>query len=445
VNTFPVRPAGPIRDEIAIPGDKSITHRALILASLAEGESTITGASRGDDCVRTARALAAMGVAITGIGETDLRVAGAGLRGLREPADVLDAGNSGTCLRLLAGVLAGQPFFSVLTGDASLRRRPMRRVTEPLARMGATILGRDGGGLPPLAIRGCALRGLGHRLAVASAQVKTALLLAGLFAEGETTVGEPARSRDHTERMLRFCGQPVAREGGTVRLTPAGRLAARAFPIPGDLSSAAFFVVAALLVPGSRLLLRNVGVNPTRTGLLDALGAMGAAISLREPREAAGEPVADLEVTASPLRGVEVAGDLVPRLIDEVPILAVAAACATGRTVIRDAAELRVKESDRIAAVAQELRKLGAEVEERQDGLVIEGGRGLRGAACASHGDHRIAMSLAVAGLVARGETRVADVACIDTSFPEFPALLARLAPGATGGAGAEPPWGGAR
>ena len=443
MNTLCVRPAGPLLGEISIPGDKSITHRALILASLADGESTITGASRGDDCVRTARALAAMGVPIAGIGEADLRVVGAGLRGLREPGDVLDAGNSGTCMRLLAGLLAGQPFFSVLTGDASLRRRPMRRVTEPLGRMGAMIMGRDGGALPPLAIRGGALQGMAHVLSVASAQVKTALLLAGLFAEGETAVTEPEQSRDHTERMLSFCAQPIARDGLTLRLAPAGRLAARSFAVPGDVSSAAFFVVAALLVPESRLLIRNVGVNPTRTGLLDALAAMGAAVTLRDPRQAAGEPVADLEVTASPLRGIEIGGRLVPRLIDEVPILAVAAACAAGRTLIRDAAELRVKESDRIASVATELRRLGAVVEERPDGLLIEGRPALRGAPCTSHGDHRIAMSLAVAGLIARGETRVADAACIDTSFPEFPALLGRVAPGA--GAGPEASCGGAR
>lgn len=420
-----------LRGTVEVPGDKSITHRALMLGALADGETEVRGCSRGEDCLATAGALAALGAEVEGWDRPLLRIRGRGLRGLSEPPDVLDARNSGTTIRLLSGILAGQRFFSVLTGDASLRRRPMGRVVEPLRRMGANIAGREGGRLPPLAIQGGPLRGAAIATTVASAQVKSAILLAGLLATGPTEVREPELSRDHTERMLPAFGVPVARDGCCVRLEPPSRLRATAIQVPGDFSAAAFLIVAALITPGSEVCLRRVGVNPTRTGLLDVLRAMGADVSLANPADEGGEPVADLVVRSSSLRGVEVGGGLLPRLIDEVPALAVAACHAAGRTVIRDAAELRVKEVDRIAALAEELSRLGARVSEREDGLIIEGGAPLRGTACRSRGDHRMAMALAVAGLGARGSTEVGGAEAAAVSFPGFAEALGRLAPDA--------------
>jgi 3-phosphoshikimate 1-carboxyvinyltransferase len=348
-------------------------------------------------------------------------VHGVGLHGLVAPAAPLDCGNAGTGMRLLAGLLAGQPFDSVLTGDASLSRRPMGRVIEPLVRMGACI-GSDGG-LPPLRIRGGqALHGIDYDLPVASAQVKSALLLAGLYARGETRIREPHPTRDYTERMLRAFGWPIAFAPGEARLTGDHRLLATDVSVPADFSSAAFFVVAATLVPGSDLLLRRVGLNPRRTGLLQALRAMGADIIESGLDEQGGEPVADLRVRHAPLRGIEVPEALVPDMIDEFPVLFVAAACAQGTTVVRGAAELRVKESDRIATMAQGMRTLGIDVEETPDGAVIRGGR-LHGGSVTSHGDHRVAMAFAVAGQRADGEVRIGDVANVATSFPGFDAL----------------------
>jgi 3-phosphoshikimate 1-carboxyvinyltransferase len=343
-------------------------------------------------------------------------------------------------MRLLAGLLAGQPFLSVLSGEAQLRRRPMARVVEPLRQMGTMILGRDGGRLPPLAIRGGDLRSIDYALPVASAQVKSALLLAGLYAAGPTTLHVPGPARDHTERMLIALGgelgieEPVSGQsgieklgGGKIGIWPEQRLRAVDVQVPGDFSSAAFLMVAALLVPGSEIAIEGVGANPTRTGLLDVLRAMGAEISLENERLESGEPVADLIVRASALRGAEVGGDVVVRMIDEFPVLAVAATQARGETLVRDAAELRVKETDRIATTVAELRRLGAEIEARPDGFVVHGPTPLRGAPVHSHSDHRLAMALAVAGLVASGETVVHDVACIADSFPGFEATLARL------------------
>ncbi|MGH7394217.1 MAG: 3-phosphoshikimate 1-carboxyvinyltransferase [Candidatus Methylomirabilales bacterium] len=424
-------PAPPLIGRLRVPGDKSITHRAILLGALADGTTEIRGYLTGDDCWRTAAICRALGVEVEGWGGAALRVHGKGLRGLREAEGVLDAGNSGTSLRLFSGVLAAQPFLSILTGDASLCRRPMGRIIQPLRQMGASFQGRAGDRYPPLAIRGGPLRGIRHESPVASAQVKSALLLAGLYAEGPTTVVEPAPSRDHTERMLRGFGHPVEVAGCTVTVAPARSLAAVPVEVPGDFSSAAFFLVAACLVPGSRLTVAGVGLNPTRTGLLEVLRAMGAAIEVQGSREVCGEPVGDLLVAAGPLRGVSVGGALIPRLIDEIPILAVAAAAAAGETEIRDAGELRVKESDRIAALAAELGRLGADVAERPDGLTIRGGRPLAGTSCASRGDHRVAMALAIAALVARGGTRIADSACIRTSFPDFVPLLRTVAPAA--------------
>ena len=424
-------PAPPLTGRLRVPGDKSITHRAILLGALADGTTEIRGYLDAEDCQRTAAACQALGVGVEGWGSPVLQMHGKGLRGLREAEGILDAGNSGTTLRLLSGVLAAQPFLSILTGDASLCRRPMGRIIQPLRQMGASVWGRAGDQYPPLAIRGGPLGGIRHESPVASAQVKSALLLAGLYADGPTTVTEPTPSRDHTERMLRGFGHRVEVSGASVTVWPARSLTPIAVEVPGDFSSAAFFLVAASLVPGSRLSLTGVGLNPSRTGLLEVLAAMGAAVEIEGRGEACGEPVGDVTVTAAPLRGVSVGGALIPRLIDEIPILAVAATCAEGETEIRDAGELRVKESDRIAALAGELGRLGADVLERPDGLRIRGGRRLAGALCSSRGDHRIAMALAVAALVARGETRLADCACISTSFPDFVPLLRLVAPAA--------------
>ncbi|MBI5167273.1 MAG: 3-phosphoshikimate 1-carboxyvinyltransferase [candidate division NC10 bacterium] len=427
VSSLTVLPGNTLKGEAKVPGDKSISHRAVILGSLAEGLTEIQGFLPGEDCLRTATAFTAMGVEIEAPDPDRLLIRGKGLRGLAEPEDVLYAGNSGTTMRLMMGVLAGQGFFSVLTGDPSLRRRPMGRVTEPLRRMGASIWGRGKGAFAPLAIRGGCLHGIHHKNPIASAQVKSALLLAGLFADGETVVEEPHQSRDHTERMLHYFGLPLKTKGLAVGLEPPQRLEARALEIPGDFSSAAFLIVAALLVPNSEIVLRRVGVNPTRTGLLHVLRSMGANIEMANQREASGEPVADIWVRSSQLQGTQVGGPLIPLLIDEIPILALAATQAAGKTIIQDAGELRVKESDRIATVAQELSRLGARVQEREDGLVIDGGTQLRGSTYRSHGDHRIAMTLAIAGLLAEGHTQVLDIDCIHTSFPGFAELLCQL------------------
>lgn len=422
--TLTVQPAGPLKGTITLPGDKSVTHRAIILSALAEGESTIIGYGRGEDCLNTMRALRAMGIRIEERPDR-LQVFGKGLWGLTEPDAPIDCGNSGTGIRLLAGLLAGQDFFTVLTGDESIRRRPMGRVVKPLRAMGATINGRKGGELAPLAVTGSRLRGIAYESPVASAQVKSCLLLAALYAEGTTRVTEPRLSRDHTERMFGYFGIPLVREGTSLSLRgrPAtGWAGAPALKVPGDFSAAAFFLVGATIVPGSDVTLLGVGLNPTRIGLLEALTEMGADIQVLNRREEAGEPIGDLRVRASSLRGLTVAGDRVPGMIDEVPILCVAAAVAEGETIITGAEELRVKESDRIATMASELRKLGVAVQECPDGLVIAGMKGRRfaGASCPSHGDHRVAMSLAMAALAAEGPVTITDAECIDTSFPGF-------------------------
>jgi 3-phosphoshikimate 1-carboxyvinyltransferase len=377
-----------------------------------------------EDCRATLDCLRALGVEwrleeeAPGVGTLEL--AGVGLGGLSEPPDVLDTRNSGTALRLLSGLLAGQPFLSVLTGDDSLRSRPVGRVVEPLRLMGAELLARDGDRLPPLAVRGGSLRGIRYRLPVASAQVKSAILLAGLFAEGETVVEEPMPTRDHTERLLRAMGADLRRDGSEVRLEPPQSLSAVDTEVPGDVSAAAFWLVAAAVHPEAEIHLPAVGLNPTRTGLLDVLSMMGADLDVGEQRIVGEEPVADIVISSSRLDGVEVGGELIPRLIDEAPALAVAAAFARGRTVVRDAAELRVKESDRISTLTAQLRRLGAAIDERPDGFVIEGGRGLCGARVSGGGDHRLTMALAVAGLLAEGETTVEDEEAVAVSYPGF-------------------------
>ena len=426
-----IQPSSGIRGELSLPGDKSISHRSVLLAAIADGDTHISGFLTGEDTQNTANAMRAMGIDVEGLGTERLVVHGKGLDGLSEPASVLDLGNSGTGMRLLAGLLAGQDFFSILTGDQYLRKRPMARIVEPLRMMGAKIDGRSGGRLAPLAIRGGGktLRSIDHASPVASAQVKSAVLLAGLYADGETTVNEPSKSRDHTERMFRFFGVELKGQGTKVTVQGRQRLRANGpLTIPSDISSAAFFMVAASIVPGSDLLIKNVGVNPTRTGIIDVLTAMGADIALESQREQAGEPTADIRVRHRKLHGIQIKGEMIPRLIDEIPVLAVAASYAEGKTVIKDAAELRVKESDRIATIAAELRKMGATVVEFPDGMEIIGNDSLNGAICDSHGDHRIAMSVVVAGLAAKGDTVVRDTGWIDTSFPGFERLLRQAA-----------------
>ena len=413
-----VMPGGPLRGEVRVPGDKSVSHRAVMLGALAEGTTHIHGFLEGEDTRATARAFERMGVRIAAQGDAERVVQGVGLHGL-QGAGTIDCGNAGTGMRLLAGVLAGQAFDSVLTGDTSLSARPMARVIEPLQRMGARIESSDGG-RPPLHVHGGqALRGIDYALPVASAQVKSALLLAGLYADGTTTVREPHPTRDYTERMLSAFGWPVAFAPGHASLEGGHTLRATEVHVPADFSSAAFFIVAATVVPGSELRLPAVGMNPRRIGLLHVLRAMGADITEHDPRTSGGEPVADLLVRYAPLRGIEVPEAWVPDMIDEFPALFVAAATARGRTVVRGASELRVKESDRIAAMAQGLRALGVSVDEAPDGAAIEGGR-IQGGRIDSRGDHRIAMSFAVAAQLADGEVEIDDVVNVATSFPGF-------------------------
>jgi 3-phosphoshikimate 1-carboxyvinyltransferase len=430
-----ITPGQSLRGTISVPGDKSITHRALILTALAEGAGTLKHYCRGEDCLNTMRALQALGVRIDETHD-ELHVHGKGLWGLTEPGGIVDCGNSGTAIRLLTGLLAGQDFFTVLTGDASIRRRPMGRIVKPLREMGATIAGRKGGELAPLAVTGTTLRGITYASPVASAQVKSSLLLAALFAKGTTRLSEPRRSRDHTERLFEFFGLPLRRDALTVTIEgrpSVGWAAAPQLTVPGDLSAAAFFIVGATIIPGSDVMIMGVGVNPTRTGLLDVLDRMGGDIELLNRREEAGEPVADIRVKSAPLHGVTIGADLIPQTIDEFPILCVAAAVAEGQTVITGADELRVKESDRIETMAAELRALGALISERPDGMVIQGlGRSrengrLQSASGRSHGDHRVAMSLAIAALTALGESVVQDTDCIETSFPDFRASLLQI------------------
>ncbi len=419
MNALTITPRGPLRGTVQLPGDKSITHRALIVSALAEGSSTIAGYCRGEDCLMTLRALQALGIPIQV--ETDtVRVAGRGMRGWTEPARPLDCGNAGTGLRLLAGVLAGQNFFSILTGDDSLCNRPMGRIVAPLRMMGATIHGRRGGELAPLAIQGGALRGIEYRAPVSSAQIKSAVLFAGLLAEGETRFSEPLPSRDHTERMFRYLEIPLEVDGRSLVLPGRPVFAAKDWVVPGDLSAAAFFIVGASLVPGSEVRILHVGLNPARTGILDILGRMGADIQVVNRHEEAGEPVGDLVVRAAPLRGLTIGASQVPAMIDEFPIFCVAAALAEGETVVTGAQELRVKETDRIHAMAAELRHLNVPVQETPDGFALHGGASISGGTCTSHGDHRVAMALAIAALTGDAPITIGDTDCIATSFPGF-------------------------
>jgi 3-phosphoshikimate 1-carboxyvinyltransferase len=397
-----------------------------MLGSIANGVTTVSGFLRGEDNMATLNAFRAMGAMIEDDGAT-LRIHGKGLHGLSEPEDVIDCGNSGTSIRLLTGLLAGQKFFTVLTGDKYLRKRPMKRVVTPLSAMGAKIAGRAGGEKAPLGISGGKLSGITYDSPVSSAQVKSAILLAGLYAEGQTIVREPHRSRDHSERMFRHFGADIESSGTEVKIRGGRELIAQQIVVPGDISSAAFFMVAALITPDSELLIKGVGVNPTRTGIIDILKMMGGDITLLDQREVSGEPVADVLVKSSALHGIEISGDLVPRAIDEFPVISVAAAMASGRTVVSDARELRVKETDRIKAMAENLRLAGVKVDETDDGMTVFGVERFSAFHADSCGDHRIAMSMLIAGLVADGPCRVDDTECIATSFPNFFALLEQV------------------
>lgn len=418
---FTVTSGGALRGKLRVPGDKSMSHRSVMLGALAEGTTEVTGFLEGEDALATVAAFRAMGVEIEGPTDGQLRIHGVGLNGLRAPDAPLDMGNSGTSMRLLSGIAAGQPFATTLTGDASLTQRPMGRVITPLEMMGADITSNDG--KPPLQIAGSdSLSSLHYDLPMASAQVKSCVLLAGLFAEGRTSVTEPAPTRDHTERMLRGFGYEVRRENDVISLEGGGRLTATQLDIPADISSAAFFLVAASITPDSDLTLEHVGMNPTRTGIVTLLTLMGADIEVLNEREVGGEPVADLRVRYAPLSGIDVPEEEVPLAIDEFPALFVAAACAEGRTVLRGAEELRVKESDRIASMAEGLTTLGVRNEPTPDGIVIEGG-GIGGGTIHTYHDHRIAMSFAVAGLRASAPVEILDCDHVATSFPGFAEL----------------------
>ncbi|MEK7271908.1 MAG: 3-phosphoshikimate 1-carboxyvinyltransferase, partial [Nitrospirota bacterium] len=413
----------PLKGESSPPPDKSISHRAIIISSLSEGKSIIRNFLNAEDPLRTCNAFRQMGINIEegsrvqGFkGSRDLVINGKGLNGLKKPEGIIDCGNSGTTMRLLCGVLAGQPFSATLTGDSSLMRRPMQRVIIPLAEMGAVIQSEKG--YPPLAIKGGDLKPIDYKSPVASAQVKSAVLLAGLYCDGITSVSEPEKSRDHTERMLKAAGVNIEIKNLKVSVTGKAKLKPLDTTIPGDFSSAAFFIVAGAIVTDSKILIKNVGINLTRTGLLDILKKMGADITLKNKREVSGEPVSDIYINHSQLKGIEIGGDMIPKAIDEFPILCIAASLAQGTTKITGAKELRVKESDRISSMANELRKMGVEVEELPDGITIKGRERLKAATVQSYGDHRVAMSMAIAGLVADGETIVKDTECVNTSFP---------------------------
>lgn len=415
-----------LRGTLRIPGDKSISHRAIMLGALAEGTTEISNFLQGADCLSTIACFQAMGVEIENRSDV-VRIHGVGLDGLRAPAQLLDVGNSGTTTRLISGILAGQPFTSTLSGDASIQKRPMNRIIEPLTLMGADIRSQKNNGCAPLEIRGGSLHGISYESPVASAQVKSCILLAGLFADSESRVHEPALSRNHTELMLGGFGAAVHSGGTTAVVQPRPRLLAQQLSVPGDISSAAYWIAAALLVPHSQLVLENVGINPTRDGILRVAEAMGGKITRENIRTISGEPVCDLIVESSSLHGTTICGDLIPTLIDELPVLAVLACFADGETVIRDAQELKVKESNRIDTVAEGLRAMGADVTPTDDGMIIRGGRQLHGARIDSHFDHRIAMSFAIAGLMCDSPTTILNADSVVISYPDFYESLDRI------------------
>ncbi len=418
--------ASPLRGELSIPGDKSISHRSIMFGSLAKGTTEITNFLQGADCLSTIACFEKMGIGIENNGDSVI-VHGNGLFGLKKPETILDCGNSGTTTRLISGILAAQDFDVTLTGDDSIKKRPMKRIMDPLSHMGADIRSLEGNGCAPLAITGKKLYGIHYTSKVASAQVKSAILLAGLYAEGETKVTEPYVSRNHSEIMLKYFGADVTTEGTTASIQPAKELFGNRIVVPGDISSAAFFIAAGLLVPGSEILLKHVGINPTRDGILSVCRDMGADITLLNKNTDSGEPTADILVKSSTLHGTEIGGSIIPTLIDELPVIAAMACFAEGETVIRDAGELKVKESNRIEVMVRNLSAMGADVTETEDGMIIRGGRPLHGAVIDSKLDHRIAMTFAVAGLCAEGETEIKGAECVTISYPGFYQDLERL------------------
>ena len=410
---------GPLHGELAVPGDKSISHRSVMFGALSEGITEAENFLTGADCLSTISCFRQMGISVEQNG-TSVIVHGKGLHGLTRPSGIIDAGNSGTTVRLLSGILAGQPFDSMITGDASIQKRPMKRVMTPLSQMGASITSVHENGCAPLQIKGSPLHGIHYLSPVASAQVKSCVLLAGLYADAPTSVTEPAISRNHSELMLRYFGADIQCEGTTSTVLPDPRLVGQKVNVPGDISSAAYFIAAALLVPGSEVLLKNVGINPTRDGMLRVVRAMGGDVTLVNENTDGAEPCADLLIRSSSLHATTIEGELIPTLIDELPVIAVLAAFAEGTTVIKDAAELKVKESDRIAVMTENLKRMGADVEPTDDGMIIHGGRPLHGATINPYLDHRIAMSFAVAALAADGKTEIQDADCVKISYPGF-------------------------
>ncbi|MDP4083873.1 MAG: 3-phosphoshikimate 1-carboxyvinyltransferase [Bacillota bacterium] len=408
-----------LNGEIVIPGDKSISHRSVMFGAIADGITKVTNFLPGEDCLSTISCFRKLGVKIEEK-NGEVIITGKGFDGLNEPSEILDVGNSGTTIRLLLGILSGRPFFSSIIGDQSIGKRPMTRVTEPLRTMGAVIDGRKNGGYTPLTVRGGGLRNLQYKLPVASAQVKSALILAALQADGESTIIEPTETRDHTEKMIQHFGGEIIKEDQTIRVKGGQKLKAADVVVPGDISSAAFFLVAGAIVPNSELLLKNVGLNPTRTGIIEVMKAMGAKITLPLNEQTSFEPYGDLFIQTSNLSGTVVEGDLIPKLIDEIPIIALLATQAIGRTVIKDAEELKVKETNRIDTVVNELKKLGANIEATDDGMIINGPTPLRGGSVSSHGDHRIGMMLAIAALICQTELTLENPEAISVSYPKF-------------------------
>ena len=409
----------PLKGEITVPGDKSISHRGIMLGALANGTTSITNFLKGADCLSTISCFQKMGIEIEET-ENEILVHGKGLHGLSAPKEILAAGNSGTTTRLISGILAGQNFSCDLTGDASIQKRPMKRIMTPLSMMGADITSVHNNGCAPLHIKGAPLKGISYQSPVASAQVKSCVLFAGLYADGKTSVTEPFLSRNHSELMLSSFGASVQTCGTTATIEPEPVLTAQKVEVPGDISSAAFFIAAGLLIPGSELLIKNVGINPTRDGILRVCRQMGADLELLNTRTQCGEPVADILVKHSELNGTVIEGDLIPTLIDELPVIAVMAACANGETIIRNAEELKVKESNRLEIIVHHLSEMGCDITGTEDGMIIRGGKPLHGAVLDSHLDHRIAMSFAVAGLVADGETEITNADCVNISYPGF-------------------------
>ncbi len=426
-----VRPLKNISAQIEVPPDKSISHRAIMLSSIADGTSLIENFLGADDCLRTAECFRQMGIEISRTdsqdGKINLSVSGKGMKGLSSPKDILYVGNSGTTMRLLLGILAGQELHALLTGDESIKKRPMKRIVTPLRQMGALIHGRDDGNFAPIEIKGGTLKAIEYSSPVPSAQVKSALMLAALFAEGTTKLTEPSLSRDHTERMFEHFGIPLKHGNGSVTVEKREKILPNTVNIPGDISSAAFFMIAAAILPDSEILIKNVGLNPTRTGIIDVLRRMGAYISVINDTVVSGEPRGDVVVRSSRLNSIALGGNIIPRIIDEIPVICVAASFAEGNTIISDAKELRIKESDRIATISAELNKLGADITPTEDGMIIKGIKELKGGIGYSHGDHRIAMSLAIAGLASKEGVSIDDTECVETSFPGFERILKSL------------------